>query len=172
MRRIFRSLPGWLLSLAACGAIAATLFCSCHHIDNHRLHVAYVNISFVTVGDWNVYGVSGAGQYRRFILQERMPAGFPYTAMSATGLGGVLLCSSYTTELIAYDMACPVECKSDIRVFVNDDNEAECPVCGSRYDIFQLPGYPIAGPAARDGFGLQVYRVGPGSAGEYMKVSL
>lgn len=151
--------------------VAVCLFCSCHHIDNHRLHVGYVNIGFATVGEWNVYGVSGAGQYKRFILSERIPAGFPYTAMSATGVGGVLLCSTYTTDLVAYDLACPVECRANVRVFVNGDNEAECPVCGSRYDIFQLPGYPVAGKAAEEGYGLEVYHVGSGSQGEYMKVS-
>lgn len=171
MRRPSLSLRG--LGAAAVSAVMALcLLCACHHIDNHRLNVAYVNVTFLTVGDWTIYGVSGAGQHKRFILQDRIPSGFPYTAMSATGLGGVLLCTTYTTQPVAYDLACPVECKANIRVFVNDDNEAECPKCGSRYDIFQLPGYPIAGPAARDGLGLQVYSVGPGPQGEYMRISL
>lgn len=160
------------LRLVAGISAALLLMCSCHHIDNHRLHVAYVNVTFLTVGDWNIYGVSGAGQYKRFILPEKIPAGFPYTALSATGLGGILLCSTYTTELIAYDLACPVECRANVRVFVNENNEAECPVCGSRYDIFSLPGYPISGKAADEGYGLEVYHVGPGSQGEYLRIGL
>ncbi len=164
-----------LIRLFAVASVFITLAMasySCHHIDSHRLHVAYVNVTFLTVGDWNFYGVSGAGQHKRFILQEKLPAGFPYTAMSSTGLGGILLCTTYTAQPVAYDLACPVECRSDVRVFVNENNEAECPKCHSRYYIFESPGHPISGPAAEDGFSLQVYHVGPGRSGEYMVVSL
>lgn len=145
---------------------------SCHHIDNHRLNVGYVNVTFMTVADWNFYGVSGAGQYKVFNKSLGVPSGFPYVAMSSTGVGGILLCTTYSAMPVAYDMACPVECRNDIRVFVNEDGEAECPKCHSRYDIFEKLGYPIYGPAAEDGFGLQVYSVGPGGMGEYMKISL
>lgn len=161
-----------LIAMVAIIVSAAMAFVSCHHVDGHRLHVGYVNITFLTVGDWNFYGVSGAAQHKRFILQEKIPTGFPYTALSSTGVGGVLLCTTYTAEPVAYDLACPVECRSDVRVFVNENNEAECPRCHSRYYIFESPGHPISGPAAEDGFSLQVYRVGPGPRGEYMVVGL
>ena len=135
----------------------------CHHIDNRRLPYAPVYIQFMTVGEWDIYGVSGAGQYKRFIIQEKIPAGFPYTAASATGFGGVLLCTTYMGLPVAYDLSCPVECRADIRVFINEDNEAECPKCHSRYDVFEKLGYPVGGRAAEDGFGLQVYNVAPGN---------
>ena len=161
-------IAGVTLIVAAAVGVALT---GCHHIDNHRLPVSYVHISFTTVGEWDMYGVTGAGQSRRFILPEKLPVGFPYTASSATGLGGVLLCTTYLGTPVAYDLACPVECRANVRVFINEDNEAECPVCHSRYDVFEKLGYPMSGPAAEDGFGLEVYRVGPGSMGEYMLVS-
>lgn len=148
----------FLLSLLCYFAVACVMT-SCHHIDNHRLPVAYVNVSFTTVGDWNIYGVSGAGMHKEFILPEKKPAGFPYTAMSATGLGGVMLCCNYYNNVVAYDLACPVECRATVRVFVNEENEAECPVCHSRYDIFEKFGYPIGGIAAERGYGLEVYNV-------------
>lgn len=144
---------------------------SCHHIDNHRLPVSYVHVSFVTVGDWDIYGVGGAGQYKRFILPERIPSGFPYTAMSATGLGGILLCSTYHGVAVAYDLACPVECRANVRVFINDNDQAECPQCHSCYDVFEKLGYPVAGRAAQEGWGLEVYSVGPGAQGEYRVIS-
>lgn len=153
-------------------AVTALVNQSCHSVDNHRLNVGYVRLTFLTVGDWNIYGVSGAGQHKRFIMSEKIPAGFPYTALSGTGLGGILLCTTYTTEPVAYDLACPVERRSDVRVFINEDNQAECPKCHSVYDVFELLGHPVAGPAARDGFGLEVYHVGPGPQGEYMVVTL
>lgn len=163
--------PFFIAVAAVLGFLAAAGLSSCHHIDNRRLPVSYVNISFLSVGEWDLFGVTGAGQYRRFILQERIPAGFPYTAMSATGLGGVLLCTTYLGVPVAYDLACPVECRASVRVFVNEDNEAECPVCHSRYDIFEKLGYPVGGVAAREGFGLEVYNVHAGSQGEYMVVT-
>ena len=151
---------------AACGLL------SCPHIDNHRLPVGYVNLTFRTQAEWDIFGVSGAGQHKEFIIQERIPANFPYPATAGTGLGGILLCTTYATMPVAYDLACPVECKASVRVFINEDNEAECPQCHSRYDVFEKLGYPIYGKAAEEGFGLQVYSVGPGPQGEYMRVSL
>lgn len=144
----------------------------CHRIDNNRLHVAYVNVTFNSQADWDFYGVHGAGLFKRFILSERIPADFPYTAMSGTGVGGVLLCTTYLGVPVAYDLACPVECRANVRIFINEDNQAECPVCHSRYDVFESLGYPVGGPAAEEGYGLQVYRVGPGPHGEYMTVSI
>lgn len=161
---------GKILAAITFVAVLAAFTSACHRIDNHRLPVSYVNITFLSVGEWDLYGVSGAGQHKRFILPERIPAGFPYTAMSATGLGGVLLCTTYMGTPVAYDLACPVECRASVRVFINDDNEAECPVCHSRYDVFEKFGYPVAGTAADRGYGLEVYSVGPGPQGEYMMV--
>lgn len=144
----------------------------CHHIDSKRLPVARVNIVFWTQADWVTYGVAGAAAHKRFIKELREPAGFPYTAATYTGFGGVLLCTGYNGEPLAYDLACPVECKSTTRVFINSDLLAECPDCHSKYDVFGLRGGPVSGPAARDGFGLQIYHVGAGLQGEYLIVSL
>lgn len=160
------------LSLLSFVLVMATATTSCHHLDNHRLNISYVNVSFLTVADWNIYGVSGAAQYKEFNAAEKKPANFPYTAMSSTGVGGILLCTTYAAQPIAYDMACPVECRANIRVFVNEDSEAECPKCHSRYDIFEKFGHPISGPAAEKGYGLEIYNVAPGPMGEYMKISL
>jgi len=156
--------------------IAAVVLClafsSCHHVDNHRLPVGYVNLTFATQGVWEIYGVSGAGLYKTYIREERIPADFPYTALSSTGVGGILLCTTYLGEPVAYDLACPVECSAKVRVYINEDNEAECPKCHSRYDVFEQLGRPVSGRAAENGWGMQVYRVGPGSQNEYMVVSL
>lgn len=159
------------ISLTAAISAVAAMLAGCHQIDNHRLPVAYVNLQFWTVADWDIWGVTGAGQHRRFIIQELVPSGFPYPASASTGMGGILLCSTYIGEPVAYDLACPVECRANVRVFINEDSEAECPVCHSRYDVFEKLGHPISGPALDDGYGLQVYRVGPGAQGEYMIVS-
>ena len=153
-------------------AVLALLLGSCHHIDNHRLNVGSVNLTFSSQGIWDFYGVSGAGQYKTYIREERIPADFPYTAMMSTGVGGILLCTTYLGTPVAYDLACPVECSAKVRVHINENNEAECAKCGSRYDVFEQLGRPISGRAAEQGWGLQLYNVGPGPRNEYMMVSL
>ena len=55
-----------ILSLVTAVVLALSLG-SCHHIDNHRLHVGYVNLTFSTQAVWDFYGVSGAGQYKTYI---------------------------------------------------------------------------------------------------------
>ncbi|MDE5567653.1 MAG: hypothetical protein K2J12_04335 [Muribaculaceae bacterium] len=152
--------------------LAATLFSvGCERLDDQRIPPAPVNIAFPTVGDWNVLGVGGALDYRRFIKEELIPADYHYSAISATGFGGVLLVCDVNGNPVAYDLSCPVECKRDVRIFVNTDElVGECPKCHSTYDIFTLGGHPLSGQAAKDGFGLRRYNVGPGR-GDYMLVS-
>ncbi len=154
--------------------VLATLMAlgACHSIDDQRIPPLNVYINFNTVGDWTIYGVSGTGAYRQFIKQEREPANYPYSALSATGFGGVLLVGDVLNQPVAYDLACPVECKSSVRIRVNADAlNAECPVCHSTYDIITNYGYPLSGPAAEKGYGLQRYRVSPGINGEYMVIT-
>lgn len=127
-----------------------------------------VYVPFTTVGDWNIYGVPGAGSYRYFIKENRQPSNYPYTALSATGFGGVLLVGDVHGRPVAYDMACPVECRADVRVRVVEESlVAECPQCHSTYDIVTNYGYPLSGPAAEYAYGLQRYYVADGRNGEY-----
>lgn len=143
----------------------------CTRIDDDRIPLAPVRIAFNNVGEWNVYGVAGAGDYRTFIKQERVPEGYPYTAMTYTGFGGVLLICDIHGNPAAYDLACPVECRANVRIHVlADELKAECPVCHSIYDVVTNHGQPLSGPAAEKHYGLRKYYAGPGSGGEYMLV--
>ncbi len=144
---------------------------SCHHIDDDRIPPAAVHIAFNTVGDWHTWGVAGVGQPRMFVLELKEPSGFPYTALSRTGFGGVMLIGDIHGNPVAYDLACPVEARASTRVrFVKDDMTVECPVCHSVYEVVTNFGQPLAGPAAQRGYGLRRYQVGPGLSGEYMVV--
>lgn len=162
------------VAVAVAFATAAAFF-GCKSVDDERVPVMPVSIGFVTVADWNIYGVNGAGQYNIFIRDERKPADFFYTERSATGFGGVLLVCDYIGEPRAYDLACPVECKRDVRVEVDSDdhNLAVCPMCGSKYDVFSNFGAPVSGEAVRrgNGYGLRQYRVGTGRGGEYRVIT-
>ncbi|MDE6265253.1 MAG: hypothetical protein K2M11_08945 [Paramuribaculum sp.] len=154
-------------------ALLGVLFLSaCDSVDDERIPSMPVRIDFPTVGDWQRYGVAAALDSRSFIKADRVPQGFPYTEMSATGFGGILLVCSFDNNPLAYDLSCPVEVKPSVRVSVDKENNvARCSVCGSTYDVFRT-GAPLSGPAADKGYALTRYRVAPGAdALQYMVVS-
>ncbi len=148
------------------------LLCSCHHIDDDRIPPVPVHIAFNTIGDWHTWGVSGVGQPRTFILEQHQPAGFPYTALSQTGFGGVILMGDIHGNPVAYDLACPVEARQSTRLFfVEEDMTLECPVCHSTFECVTNYGQPLSGEAANRGYGLRIYHVIPGLSGEYMIIT-
>lgn len=152
--------------------ISAATLSACGSVDDDRIPPVDVYIPFHSEAEWTIYGVAGACTYKRFIKSERIPANYPYEAMSYTGFGGVLLCADIHGNPLAYDLACPVEVKQDVRVFIDAESlQAECPKCHSTYDVFSNYGTPTGGPAAADGYGLTRYRVGAGAAGQYMIVT-
>ncbi len=144
-------------------------FTSCESVEDERIPPVAVNIEFANVGMWNTYGVAGALDSRTFIKEERIPSDFPYTELTYTGFGGVLLVSNIMNIPLAYDLACPVEVKNNIRIYIDTvKSQAVCPKCGSRFDVFDNPGYPISGPAAEKKLGMQQYNVyGPTDLGGY-----
>ncbi len=154
-------------------------FFGCNSVDDERIPRMPVNIALADAGTWNTYGVSGFGMSQRFILTQalREPAGFPYSAVSATGYGGVLLINGIdpftadTNVPLAYDLSCPVEMKPSVRVEVEGElYNAVCPVCGSKYDVTMGGGAPLSGPAARGKhkYGLRRYRCSPTIRGGYI----
>lgn len=144
----------------------------CHHLDTNRIPPAPVRLTFYSVAEWNVYGVAGALNHKRYIKENRVPADYPYTALTQTGFGGVLIVGDVLGAPRAYDLACPVECRADVRIVVDDEAlNAYCPKCKSVYSIFTNYGQPLSGPAAEMGYGLQQYYVGAGGQGEYMVVT-
>lgn len=151
--------------IALLGLCAAMMFGSCSHIDNNRLPPAAVNIEFV--GNWGIYGIKGALDWVRFIKPDS-PRDFPWAADTYTGFGGVLIIGDFNGQPMAYDLACPYECKQNIRINVvtdGDDNlipYGECPVCHSTYDLCMNRGTAMSGPSAQRGYGLTIYRVFPG----------
>ncbi|MBD5297683.1 MAG: hypothetical protein HDS21_06360 [Bacteroides sp.] len=158
---MLRHIKTSLLLLAAAAAFAA-----CDKIDNHRIPPVNVNIIFNTIGDWHLYGVSGAGQSRQFIRALGLPAGYPYKVSEYTGFGGVLLVCDPNGEYLAYDLACPVEAKADIRVQHDPSAQyagiVKCPECGSTYDLYNH-GAPASGEAYKLHYGLESYIVFSGN---------
>lgn len=165
LKRITATGAGILPVLAVVLSLSAT---SCNTIDSDRIPNYAVNINLTPISAWQTYGVSYYGESKRFIRDLREPSNFPWLERTKTGFGGILLVNGmdpFTTEAnvpLAYDLACPVECSSQIRVsMVNAEGHplpvAECPVCKSRYDVIEGGGRPISGSAKEDSFGLRMY---------------
>lgn len=163
------------LCIAAIAAISLTP--ACNTVDDDRIPNLPVNISLGDPGLWNSFGVWGFGQSRRFVTTLKEPAGFHYPINASTGFGGVLLVlgmdpfSNDTQIPLAYDLSCPVECRPDIRVYVDTETfEAICPDCGSRYDVTMAGGSPTDGPALTGSrkYGLRRYQVYPTATGGYI----
>ena len=153
-------------------AVMLTGLAGCKHLDTDRIPPAPVRLAFNTVADWNTYGVPGALGHRRYIKSERIPGNFPYTALSQTGFGGVLIVGDIMGAPRAYDLACPVEVNRNVRIEIDtQENVAYCPKCGSRYSVFNNYGSPISGEARKLKRGLRRFNVGPGMNGEFMVVS-
>ena len=152
--------------LFACVLLMQAMLVSCNTVDDDRIPSMPVSINLSTQDLWNTYGVSGIGSYTKFIAALREPRNFPFTDRTATGYGGVLLISGinpFTYEAgvpLAYDLACPVECKPDVRVNIVATEAfpvAVCPVCGSHYDVVEFGGSPTSGPALSRKLGLRRY---------------
>lgn len=169
-----------LLPKSFINLISIFLVCTaCQTVDDNRIPNMPVNIPIADIGMWNTFGVSGYGSNRNFILTSngtRIPAGFPYTTTSATGFGGVLLIEGVDPATassgvpLAYDLACPVERESDVRVQIDPETYyAVCPVCGSQYDVTLGSGAPVSGIAATGTYkyGLKQYYCMPSGNGGY-----
>lgn len=155
------------LRIAAC-TMALSVICACSSVDDDRIPPANVNLIFSTVGDWDTYGVSGAGQYRIFIASQRIPSGFPYKGSEGTGYGGLLLLMDPMGQPLVFDLACPFCAPQLQRISVDSDaTEAgifRCGKCGSTYDVYAA-GTPRYGPALKEKYGLQRYRISiPGTS--------
>lgn len=149
-----------LTFLSAAFAAIALVGNSCERIDDTRIPAVQVGLTFRGQQTWDVYGVHGALDSKRFIKELNEPAGFYYVVSDCTGFGGLLLVCDFYGNPVVYDLSCPVEQRRDVRVFVNSDNEAECPVCHSTYAVFENYGMPLSGRAAENQWGLKKYRIG------------
>lgn len=71
----------------------------------------------------------------------------PIKSTDRIGFGGILVYSGFDMQYHAFDLACPHEVNSSIRVTPNELGQAVCPSCGSVFDLTFGIGNPISGPA-------------------------
>lgn len=165
-------------------ALCALMVCGltgCNTIDDDRIPGLAVNINLSPGSKWQTYGVTGFGDYRYFIRDLRQPSDFPWLEITYTGFGGILLIRGndpYINEAnvpLAYDLACPVECKQDVRVQIDNIDPyplpmAQCPVCKSVYNVIEEGGRPKEGIALQKHYGLRKYQCveAPDGMGGYL----
>lgn len=63
------------------------------------------------------------------------------------GYGGILVYVGFDGEYYAFDMSCPYEVKTNVRVYPNGLGQAVCEKCGSVYEIGYGGGFPSSGPS-------------------------
>lgn len=141
-------------------SLFATLLAGCEKIEYDRIPSAPVRIEFGNAAIWSIYGVAAYPDHKEFIKENNLPEGFAYTANSYTGYGGVILLCNPVNTILAYDLSCPVERSSKVRVTYDEDTFVlRCDKCGSTYDI--STGSPLSGEAYKkeNKYFLQPYAV-------------
>ncbi len=83
------------------------------------------------------------------------------------GYGGILVFHG-ADAFYAYDMACPYEIKSTIKVAVYNTIQAKCPKCGSTFNISDGTGSPYSGPAKENGYYLRRYTISQNASSLYV----
>lgn len=76
------------------------------------------------------------------------------------GYGGLLVVHGYLDNAIyAYDLACPVENKPNVKLSIIEGIKAKCSQCGSEFDgVFYGNALPSAGKAKENKLILRSYR--------------
>lgn len=111
------------------------LLSGCDNYDDQRLPTRPVHIE-IYAAQWSVYGVHGYMEWQTFV-KNSLPKGFSWPANSYSGFGGVLLIGGLNNQLLAYDMACPIECKSNVQVTI-DEEAGRSRVQGLRLDLRRI----------------------------------
>ncbi len=104
-----------------------------------------------SIPDYEVYIETNPKQYAELRIPGRAvecvyTPGVPVPANFRFGYGGVLIYRDLEGRIRSCDLACPVEAQANIRVKVTMPY-AECPVCGSRFDLSWGFAAPVSGPA-------------------------
>ena len=139
--------------------------------DDGGFPVCPVSLDF-NASEWEACGLTQSFAHCIFNKDKALPSCYSFRDYHATGLGGVVVLTTFDGQPKAYDVACPVECDSEVTVTVEAMTlVARCPVCGSCFDLFLGDGTPRQNcEAARRGLSMKRYTVGHG-AGPYYHVS-
>ena len=102
--------------------------------------IPYVSVSLRLNVDTNDRVLKDQLGYKRYVNtpDTKIPSSYPFSISDLTGYGGILVAHGLDGNLHAFDLSCPVEAMVGVRINVVDEGlNAECPKCGSKYEIAQ-----------------------------------
>ncbi|MEI8271159.1 MAG: TFIIB-type zinc ribbon-containing protein [Paludibacter sp.] len=118
--------------------------------------VAFVSLFFISCDDTYISSIPDYPVYLELNLVTTYPIFRnsinksmiflkPITAIERIGYAGVLVYSGFDGAYYAFDMSCPYEHLSTVRVYPNELGQAVCEKCGTVFDI----GYGVGNPSKR-----------------------
>ncbi len=104
-------------------SILAFCLYGCDNYDDQRLPARPVHVEIYSAR-WSVYGVRlyGMADLCKVLCRKAFrgqPTVIPVSA-------AVLLACGLNNELLAYDMAAPIECQSNVRIEVDEEGSRHC----------------------------------------------
>lgn len=90
----------------------------------------------------------------------------PGYGVYAVGYGGILVYTDLDGNYMAFDLCCPYETESKVRVYPNESGEAVCKKCGSKF-ILYYGGAVSQGPSKYPLKKYQAYKQNT-TSGEYL----
>lgn len=99
------------------------------------------------------YNTTLKNNYNSYVLFEKPRMGKELT--DRIGYGGVIVYTNFEGEYCAFDLACPHEALSSVKVKPNGLGQLVCDSCSSVYDISFGVGHPVEGPSKK---GLKQYK--------------
>ena len=78
--------------------------------------------------------------YNKFLIFEK-----GVFVTDRIGYGGILVYTDLNGEYCAFDLSCPYEAKTNVRIVPNNTGQAVCEGCGSVFDLTSGIGNPISG---------------------------
>lgn len=115
--------------------LALTIF-SCTKQEKSNLPYARVNFTV----DLRYEDSDLVGSTKSKVFTEARKAG------ERVGLSGILVTCGFDNTYYAYELCCPYEAKTHIRIEPTEDGTAVCPECKTVYDTGFGNGVPLEGP--------------------------
>lgn len=123
--------------------LVVLLAMSCHKVDVSN--VPYVRVYLELDLTYKDKDLVGALNYKEITTVNGQNYG------TQLGFSGVLVVSGFdsngNTRYYAYDLCCPHEAKRNVTVKADHTGFAQCPECGTKYEIAYGSGTPSEGPS-------------------------
>lgn len=111
------------------------LLVSCKRTDTFPYYPVFLEFNITVIAP----ELKASGGYKEFTA--------PLNYSQRVGLGGILVFHNIEDKFFAFDMACPNEQKTNIKVHCNTMGIAVCDSCGSQFLVSDGLGFVLKGQA-------------------------